>query len=275
MGTIRDAQKWPRRDARTDPHRLDQINYNLLSPYTIQKMLNGRTILSELRRVAGVTSEIYSYQSAKIKASSLRKGIHYYELAIHKFLGNSLIKRLEGIDCTSIEVVRQALQPRTSIGHGDWVDLSGLIAPKAEVLRIIEDIEMRRIEGIGELQQRLADLHLHYYEYEWTWAYDKIHEFYGIDLTEVTAEQIAELVERWRSSVVELDRELYADAKKEFSLSAMTGFGADGDERVQAQDFEEVRGDFDSNTYVKSILQHIEEKSALGEELLGRLAPLR
>ena len=54
----------------------------------------------------------------------------------------------------------------------------------------------------------------------------------------------------------------------------MTGFGADGDERVQAQDFEEVRGDFDSNTYVKSILQHIEEKSALGEELLGRLAPL-
>jgi len=252
VGTIRDAQKWPRRDARTDPHRLDQINYNLLSPYTIQKMLNGRTILTELRRVAGATSEIYSYQSAKIKASSLRKGIHFYELAIHKFLGNSLIKRLEGIDCTSIEVVRQALQPRTSIGHGDWVDLSGLIAPKAEVLRIIEDIEMRRIEAISELQQRLADLHLHYYEYEWTWAYDKIQEFYGIDLTEVTAEQIAELVERWRSSVVELDRELYADAKKEFSLSAMTGFGADGDERVQAQDFEEVRGDFDSNTYVRN-----------------------
>jgi len=244
VGTIRDAQKWPRRDARTDPHRLDQINYNLLSPYTIQKMLNGRTILTELRRVAGVTSEIYSYQGAKIKASSLRKGIHFYELAIHKFLGNSLIKRLEGIDCTSIEVVRQALQPRTSIGHGDWVDLSGLIAPKAEVLRIIEDIEMRRIEAISELQQRLADLHLHYYEYEWTWAYDKIQEFYGIDLTEVTVEQIAELVERWRSSVVELDRELYADAKKEFSLSAMTGFGADGDElgvALQAGPHQEVK----------------------------------
>ena len=275
VGTIRDAQKWPRRDARTDPRRLDQINYNLLSPYTIQKMLNGRALLHELRRVAGATSEIYSYQSAKIKASSLRKGIHYYELAIHKFLGNSLIKRLEGLACTSIEVVRQALKPRTSIGLGEWVDLSGLIAPKAEVLRIIEDIETRRIEEITELQQRLSDLHLHYYEYDWTWAYDKIREFYGIDLSAVTAEEIATLVERWRTSVVELDRELYADAKKEFSLSAMTGFGADGDEHVQAQDFEEVRGAFDSNTYVKSILQHIEEKSALGEELLGRLAPLR
>ena len=42
VGTIRDAQKWPRRDRRTDPDRLDCINYNLLSPYTIQKMLNGR-----------------------------------------------------------------------------------------------------------------------------------------------------------------------------------------------------------------------------------------
>ena len=274
VGTIRDAQKWPRRDARTDPHRLDQINYNLLSPYTIQKMINGRQILEELQRVAGMTSEIYSYQSAKIKASSLRKGIHYYDLAIHKFLGNSLIKRLEGLACTSIEAVRSALRPTTTIGLGDWVDLSGLIAPKAEVLRLVEAIESGAIHEVGEIHETLSDLHRHYYEYEWTWAYDKIKIYYGLDLEGATASEIAQLVERWRSSVVELDREVYADAKKEFSLSAMTGFGADGDEVQQARDFEEVRGAFDSNPYVSSILKHIEDKSALGQELLDRLAPL-
>lgn len=274
VGTIRDAQKWPRRDARTDPHRLDQINYNLLSPYTIQKMINGRQILEELQRVAGMTSEIYSYQSAKIKASSLRKGIHYYDLAIHKFLGNSLIKRLEGLACTSIEAVRSALRPTTTIGLGDWVDLSGLIAPKAEVLRLVEAIESGAIHEVGEIHETLTDLHRHYYEYEWTWAYDKIKTYYGLDLEGATASEIAQLVERWRSSVVELDREVYADAKKEFSLSAMTGFGADGDEVQQARDFEEVRGAFDSNPYVSSILKHIEDKSALGQELLDRLAPL-
>lgn len=274
VGTIRDAQKWPRRDARTDPHRLDQINYNLLSPYTIQKMINGRQILEELQRVAGMTSEIYSYQSAKIKASSLRKGIHYYDLAIHKFLGNSLIKRLEGVACTSIEAVRSALRPTTTIGLGDWVDLSGLIAPKAEVLRLVEAIESGAIHEVGEIHEILSDLHCHYYEYEWTWAYDKIKTYYGLDLEGATASEIAQLVERWRSSVVELDREVYADAKKEFSLSAMTGFGADGDEVQQARDFEEVRGAFDSNPYVSSILKHIEDKSALGQELLDRLAPL-
>lgn len=274
VGTIRDAQKWPRRDARTDPHRLDQINYNLLSPYTIQKMINGRQILEELQRVAGMTSEIYSYQSAKIKASSLRKGIHYYDLAIHKFLGNSLIKRLEGVACTSIEAVRSALRPTTTIGLGDWVDLSGLIAPKAEVLRLVEAIESGAIHEVGEIHETLSDLHRHYYEYEWTWAYDKIKTYYGLDLEGATALEIAQLVERWRSSVVELDREVYADAKKEFSLSAMTGFGADGDEVQQARDFEQVRGAFDSNPYVSSILKHIEDKSALGQELLDRLAPL-
>ena len=274
VGTIRDAQKWPRRDARTDPHRLDQINYNLLSPYTIQKMINGRQILEQLQWVAGMTSEIYSYQSAKIKASSLRKGIHYYDLAIHKFLGNSLIKRLEGLACTSIEAVRSALRPTTTIGLGDWVDLSGLIAPKAEVLRLVEAIESGAIHEVGEIHETLTDLHRHYYEYEWTWAYDKIKTYYGLDLEGATASEIAQLVERWRSSVVELDREVYADAKKEFSLSAMTGFGADGDEVQQARDFEQVRGAFDSNPYVSSILRHIEEKSALGQELLDRLAPL-
>ena len=274
VGTIRDAQKWPRRDARTDPHRLDQINYNLLSPYTIQKMINGRQILEQLQWVAGMTSEIYSYQSAKIKASSLRKGIHYYDLAIHKFLGNSLIKRLEGLSCTSIEAVRSALRPTTTIGLGDWVDLSGLIAPKAEVLRLVEAIESGAIHEVGEIHETLSDLHHHYYEYEWTWAYDKIKTYYGLDLEGATASEIAQLVERWRSSVVELDREVYADAKKEFSLSAMTGFGADGDEVQQARDFEEVRGAFDSNPYVSSILKHIEDKSALGQDLLDRLAPL-
>lgn len=132
VGTIRDAQKWPKRDKRTDPNRLDYINYNLLSPYTIQKMFKGRSILKELKRVSGETSEIYSYQSAKIKNSSLNSGIRYYEIAIHKFLGNSIIKRLEGINFKDNEEIRRRLKPDTEIGVGEWVDIAGLIAPKVK-----------------------------------------------------------------------------------------------------------------------------------------------
>ena len=52
VGTIRDAQKWPKRDKRKDPNCLDQINYNLLSPYTIQKMMKGCKILKRIFKLA-------------------------------------------------------------------------------------------------------------------------------------------------------------------------------------------------------------------------------
>ena len=71
VGTIRDALKWPKRDNRKDPEKLDCINFNLLSPYTIQKMLTAIDVLRSLQRSSGETSEVYSYQSACIKNSSL------------------------------------------------------------------------------------------------------------------------------------------------------------------------------------------------------------
>lgn len=274
VGTIRDAQKWPKRDLRKDPVRLDQINYNLLSPYTIQKMMKGRSILKELQRVSGETSEIYSYQSAKIKNSALNKGIGFYETAIHKFLGNSVIKRLEGICFKSNEEIRCRLQPDTVIGEGEWVDISGLIAPKTEIERLMNDIETGVLYTVDQIHDRFAEMHANYYTYEWTWAYGKMLEFYGLNAETITAKDIINMVHQWQKSVVGLDRMVYEDAKKEFSLTSMTGFGADGSKEEQVLDFEQVRGVFESNPFVTAVLKHIEVKTALGNELIERLRGL-
>lgn len=274
VGTIRDAQKWPKRDKRKGPNRLDQINYNLLSPYTIQKMMKGIRILKDLQRVSGETSETYSYQSAKIKNSSLTNGIKFYETAIHKFLGNSIIKRLEEIRFQSDEEIRARLVPDTEIGLGDWVDISGLIAPKSEIERLMNDIENGVLSTVDQIHHRFAEMHRHYYTYEWTWAYEKILSFYGLQPEQITAKDVIAIVKQWQESVVGLDKMLYADAKKEFSLSAMTGFGADGSREEKEQDFEQVRGVFESNPFVTAVLQHIEVKTALGNELIERISPL-
>ena len=85
----------------------------------------------ELARVSGETSEIYSYQSAKIKNSALTS-YHFYETAIHKFLGNSVIKRLEERHFRSDEEIRARLKP-VCWEHANGVDVSGLIAPKSEI----------------------------------------------------------------------------------------------------------------------------------------------
>lgn len=271
VGTIRDAQKWPKRDKRTDPVRLDFINYNLLSPYTIQKMMKGRSILKELVRVSGETSEIYSYQSAKIKSSSLFNGIKFYETAIHKFMGNSIIKRLEGQSFHSNEEIRERLKPNTNIGTGEWVDIAGLIAPKSEIEKLMDGIENGEINRLKYINAHFAEMNDNYYSYEWTWAYSKIEEVYHINPQNITAQQIIALVKRWQEAVIGLDRQVYDDARKEFSMQSMTGFGVDGTKITKMEDFESVRGDFENNTFVNAILNHIRTKQALGDELIKRI----
>ena len=274
VGTIRDAQKWPRRDKRKDPFKLDQINYNLLSPYTIQKMMKGCKILKDLRKVSGETSEMYSYQSTKIKNSSLNNGIGYYETAIHKFLGNSIIKRLEETKFQSNEEIRARLVPDTEIGLGEWVDISGLIAPKSEVEKLMTDIESGVLNTVDQIHDRFVEMHRNYYTYEWAWAYDKILSFYHLQPESISAKDVIAIVKQWQEAVVGLDKMVYADAKKEFTLSSMTGFGADGSREEKEQDFEQVRGTFESNPFVTEVLNHIQKKTALGNELIERILPL-
>ena len=272
VGTIKKKKKWPKRDGRTDPDRLDCVNYNLLSPFTIQKMFNAVRILRKIMSASGDMSDVYSYMGAKIRNSSLKKGLRYYNMAINKFLGNSIIKRLEGIRLDSDDSIRDRFRPDTGKGGGDWVDVSGMIAPKAEVESLMDDIEHGWITDVEQLHSRFLDMHSHYYEYEWTWAYGRIRSFYGVSPEDMTAEDVIRIVEQWKDAVVGLDRMVYEDARKEFSLSSMTSFGADGDADTRSLDFAEVRGcQFESNPFVMETLDHIRRKTALGDELISRL----
>ena len=273
VGTIRDAKKWPTRDARKDPDKLDCINFNLLSPYTVQKMLRAVDILKDLRRVSGSSTETYSYQNGKIRRSSLEKGLVYYGMAIDKFLGNSLISRIQQSgEINGIEGLRAALRKDSDKGSGDWVDLSGLIAPRSEVFSLLDDIESGAVDSVKEIDDRFHDMHSHYYSYEWDWAHDVIESWYGIDLASASVETLIHIVHRWRDAVVKLDNLIYEDARKEFSLSAMTSFGADGDEKQRNLDFFQVRGaSFENDPFVKSVADHIVAKGNLAKDILSLL----
>ncbi len=274
VGTIRDAQKWPKRDNRKDPHKIDQINFNLLSPYTVQKMWRGREVLNELQALSGENTDVYGYRNCKIRNSSLRHGRELYTIGIRKFLGNSLISRLEQKEWHTLAEIRAALRPDSRVGLGDWVDLAGLIAPKSEVSVLLDDIEKGHMT-LEDIQARLVKMHANYYSYEWTWALDKLEQVWGCSVEEVSLEQIRMTVNQWLEAVVNLDRMVYNDARKEFDLNSQTGFGVDGDREQAEADFEEVRGSFESNSFVKAVLEHIERKSALGNKILEKLENVR
>lgn len=274
VGTIRDAQKWPKRDNRKDTHKIDQINFNLLSPYTVQKMWRGREVLNELQALSGENTDVYGYRNCKIRNSSLRHGRELYTIGIQKFLGNSLISRLEQEEWHTLAEIRAALRPDSRVGLGNWVDLAGLIAPKSEVSVLLDDIEKGHMT-LEDIQVRLVQMHANYYSYEWTWALDKLEQVWGCSVEEVSLEQIRMTVNQWREAVVNLDRMVYNDARKEFDLNSQTGFGVDGDREQAEADFEEVRGSFESNSFVKAVLEHIERKSALGNKILEKLENVR
>ncbi|MDY5356456.1 MAG: DUF4954 family protein [Candidatus Cryptobacteroides sp.] len=275
VGTIRDAKKWPGRDKRKDPDKLDSINFNLLSPYTIHKMLRAVEILRQLQQVSGETSDAYTYQSGKIKRSSLVKGMKYYGMAIDKFLGNSLITRIMESGAKSLEELRQSFVPKSRFGEGDWVDIAGMIAPKSAVNDILDRLEDGRIADVDSLNDAFRQVHSNYYKYEWRWAYGIIEEYFGVNLASISVDSLKELVSRWKTSVVALDNLVYEDARKEFSLTAMTSFGADGDQAQRNSDFEQVRGSFfEADPFVKSVKDHIRAKSALADDALSYLDSL-
>lgn len=271
VGTIRDARKWPKRDKRKDPNILDQINFNLLSPFTIQKMINGYRLLNKLKEIGGETSEFYSYNNVKIYKSSLEKGLKLYEIGIYKFLGNSLINRLKDGAFTTNEELRERLQPDTSIGNCKWLDLAGLIAPEQVIDKLISGIEEGVISTQEQINLAFQDIHKAYYTYEWTWVVNTFNDFFNKDINKFTLDDVIEFVEKWKESVIGLDKMLYEDAKKEFTLKTKTGYGVDGEEKTKQQDFEQVRGEFSKNPSVIDIQEHIKEKSALGDELINRI----
>ena len=275
VGTVRDARKWPKRDKRKDPDKLDFINFKLLSPYTIQKMLNGCRILENLKATAGETSEYFTYHSAKIKNSSLCNGIRLYRIGIDKFLGNCLIRRLEGKQFQNIDELRSALNPETATGVGKWIDLAGLLAPEESIQKMLDDIESGRIASLRQLMETFLAIHESYPAYEWAWAANILQQSLGKTISQITSEDIIRLTTKWKSAVVELDHMLYEDAKKEFAVPAQIGFGIDGDEKTKRLDFEQVRGSFEKNSFVAEIQEHITKKTRLGDELISRMEKIR
>lgn len=254
VGTIRDAKKWPSRDRRKGPGKLDSINFNLLSPYTVQKMLRAVHILNELKRVSGDTSDYYAYQSGRIKATSLANGLKYYGYAIDKFFGNSLITRIMNAEFSSLEGLHEAFIPQSQYGDGDWVDIAGMIAPQKAVEDIVSDVEAGRTSDLEILNERISSLHYEYYHYEWRWASQAMEDYYGFRLSDLSVDSVSRLVLKWKDSVVALDRLLYEDARKEFSLSGMP--------------------DFESDPFVCSVKEHIEVKSSLADQVLDKLASI-
>ena len=274
VGTVRDARKWPSRDKRKNPDRLDMINFKLLSPYTIQKMLNGLALLRELETTSGEISEYYTYNNVKIEKNALEKGIGLYETGVSKFIGNCLIHRLQNRSLNNVKDLQEVLKPESDVGAGKWFDIAGLFVPEKVIEKLLHDIENDVIVSLGQVEQAFISMHENYPLYEWSWAVDILQKIVGKKIEEFTPSDIIELVTTWKHAVISLDNQLYLDAGKEYAATVQTGYGLDGDQVTKEADFAAVRGTFEKDSFVSEIENHIKIKTELANDLINRMKKL-
>jgi hypothetical protein len=146
VGTWRDVGKWPKRDKRSRSARRDVINFAFPNPFVIQNVIEGKKILQSLLRTHANEDEL-QYEGCVIRRSHAVNGIRYYDLALRLFV---------------YEVFNQDASADDTSGRGTWLDLNGLLAPQADIDRIVADVETGDISSTDELLMVLRDVDAEY-----------------------------------------------------------------------------------------------------------------
>ena len=208
VGLYRDIRTWPKRDVRPVGSQKSIVNFDWLSPFSVGEILEGKRILEKLLDASGENVTTYTYHNYVINASSLNKGIKYYDIALRIYMG-AVLKRVIK-KCGTVE------PPTTTIGLGKWNDLSGLLLPESEEMRLIDDIKSGEIETIQEVTDRFKEINCNYREYQWAWTYQMILDYYHLsEITDADIERIREDYVRARRAWI---AEIRKDAEKEYAM---------------------------------------------------------
>ena len=200
VGTYRDIMKWPKRDKRPMNGRRSIVNTDWLSPFVVQRAVAGRGLLTRLSDEQESTEETEGFS---ITASSAKRGIRFYDMAIKMFIA-------EAVKARGTEL------PTSTTGTGEWIDLSGMLVPKNDIDELLIDISSDRITDISSVENRLLASHANYGEYKWNFAYRLALDFYSLDtITTDDAETIRQKGEEARRQWINLIKQ---DAEKEFQM---------------------------------------------------------
>ena len=208
VGLYRDIRKWPKRDVRPVGSQKSIVNFDWLSPFSVGEIVEGKQILEKLRDACGENVATYTYHNYVINASSLNKGIKYYDIALRIYMG-AVLKRV-------IKKWGKVDLPTTIIGQGKWNDLSGLLLPESEEMRLLSDIKRGELETIQEVTDRFKEINRNYREYQWAWTYQLILDYYHLtEITDADVERIhKDYVHARRTWIAEIRK----DAEKEYAM---------------------------------------------------------
>ncbi len=248
VGTLRDGLKWPTRDRRTNNDKLDAIRFEVLSPYTAQKMIRGQHILLELYSNADRSQEYVTYNGISIKRLLLKTCSRYYRMALEKYFGDTIVKRIETLRPSSMQELF-TLSENSVAGDIEWVDISGLLCAKPRVESLVKRLISNEIGDLYSLLEGINEVHGSYEIDEWAWVISNVQSVFNADTLQ-DSNALITVLEKWKTSSIKLLNMVEMDASKEFEGTVRTGFGIDGH---SDDDFSAVRGSFESNSFKKQL----------------------
>lgn len=269
VGTRRDSAKWPARDRRKDPHKLDLINFDFLSPYVIAKVVKALEILKNLEEASKKDQEYINYQGVLIKRLMLKGSGRYYDMALKVFLGNVLTKKLGAPENITPEKINTLFGVKNRQPSANWVDLFGMLASQTDVEKLISEVKLNKVSSIESLEESLAQIHENYDENVWQYTLNLLAGRFGTEA--LNAEQIIQVVREWQENVERLNNLIIKDAEKEFDSGSRIGYGLDGDEAVRDADFMAVRGTLDGNKFIADLRKEIEQVAIRASQICEAL----
>jgi hypothetical protein len=265
VGTVRDGEKWPKRDARRAPVRRDLVSFGVFTPYTVEKMRAGRSVLQRLHDTTPKEKSAVRYGGVTIKRLLLRRCAKSYAQAVTRYLNGRVLERIaaavEGAAAWS--AVQRALRPEATLADPlAWTDVGGLLMPAERLRALEEEIAAGSVRSLSELDQRLHAIAALYERDEWAYVCAAFAQEHGYAPDAVTLEQAEEVLRAHDEAALALHAAILDDARIEFGAFARVGFGLGMSEEERAAEFTAVRGSAETN----AVVQRLEaERDAMAE----------
>ncbi len=256
VGTVRDGEKWPKRDGRKASKKRDHIVFDVFSPYTVEKMRKGRDELLGLSETVPKEKSSINYGGAQLSRLLLKKGAKYYTLATARYLQEKVMDRVK--DALAREkgwaAAVASLKPVSNLKKSnEWTDVSGLLTPIERLAALEERVVNGSVSSYEMLLSEFQSMYNVYRADEWQYVYEIYAKEYGIRLEAVTREQLLTAADEWENAAASLQGMVSEDSKKEFGGFARIGYGLDQSAENMQKDFEAVRGTIETNGVVQKL----------------------
>lgn len=272
VGTVRDGAKWPTRDRREGGVKRDRLSFDVFSPMVVGRMIRGYDRLETLKNNTDKSVDTVTISGAQVKRVLLRGGLKYYRSGIHTYLLEKVVARIEQALAQGNPLGQAMSDSPDAVYSERWVDIGGQLMPADRLEGLYQAVESGKASDLWAFEAALDEIHAAYSEDEWAWVRRAYKKVFDTDLDGLNVEDASAIADQLLADQSKFLKLILIDAGKEFDDVTKVGFGQDGSETDRAEDFHAVRGDYDTNKFVKQMKQAIDDLNARIAQLKQALA---